>query len=69
MNTAAPPKLCNIIDFLRIHTKVFFPLLVSNLFDGRWALLKKPSIVQLLKNFPTLYGTQSFITVFTLSLH
>jgi hypothetical protein len=34
-----------------------------------WALLAKPPIVQLLKNFPAFYGTQRFITVFTRALH
>jgi hypothetical protein len=34
-----------------------------------WALLEKPPIVQLLKNFPTFYGTRSFITVFTRAFH
>jgi hypothetical protein len=28
-----------------------------------WALLEKPPIVQLLKNFPAFYGTRRFITV------
>jgi hypothetical protein len=30
-----------------------------------WAILEKPPVVQLLKNFPTFYGTRWFITVFT----
>jgi hypothetical protein len=30
-----------------------------------WALLEKPPIVQLLKNFPEFYGTRRFIAVFT----
>jgi hypothetical protein len=34
-----------------------------------WALLEKPQIVQLLKNFPAFYGTRRFITVFTRALH
>jgi hypothetical protein len=34
-----------------------------------WALLKKPPVTQLLKNFPTFYGTRRFITVFTRALH
>jgi hypothetical protein len=34
-----------------------------------WALLGKPSIVQLLRNFPAFYGTQMFITAFTRALH
>jgi hypothetical protein len=34
-----------------------------------WALLEKPPIVQLLKNFPTFYGTRRFINVFTRALH
>jgi hypothetical protein len=34
-----------------------------------WALLEKPPIVQLLKNFQAFYGTRRFITVFTRALH
>jgi hypothetical protein len=34
-----------------------------------WALLEKPPIVLLLKNFPEFYGTRRFITVFTRALH
>jgi hypothetical protein len=35
----------------------------------RLALLEKPPVVQLLKNFPTLYGTRKFITMFRRTLH
>jgi hypothetical protein len=31
----------------------------------RWALLEKPPILPILKNFPTFYGIWRFITVFT----
>jgi hypothetical protein len=34
-----------------------------------WALLEKPPIVQLLKNFPAFYGTRRFITMFKRALH
>jgi hypothetical protein len=34
-----------------------------------WALLEKPPIVQLLKNFPAFYGTWRFIPMFTRALH
>jgi hypothetical protein len=34
-----------------------------------WALLEKLPIMQLLKKFPSFYGTQRFITVFTRALH
>jgi hypothetical protein len=34
-----------------------------------WALLEKLPIVQLLKNFPALYGTRRFVAVFTRALH
>jgi hypothetical protein len=34
-----------------------------------WALLEKPPDVQALKKLPAFYGTQRFITVFTLALH
>jgi hypothetical protein len=33
------------------------------------ALLEKPPVVQLLKNFLTFYRTQKFSTVFTTALH
>jgi hypothetical protein len=33
------------------------------------ALLEKPLIVQLFKNFPAVYGTQTFIIVVTRALH
>jgi hypothetical protein len=33
------------------------------------ALLEKLSIVQPLRNFPAVYGTQKFIAVFTRALH
>jgi hypothetical protein len=29
----------------------------------------KPLVAQLIKNFPTLYGSRTFITVFTIALH
>jgi hypothetical protein len=39
-------------------------------YSWSWALLEKLPIVQpLLKNFPTFYGTQRFITAFTRALH
>jgi hypothetical protein len=34
-----------------------------------WDLLENLPVVQLLKNFPTFYGTRRFITVFTRALH
>jgi hypothetical protein len=34
-----------------------------------WALFEKPSVVQLLKNFPTFYGTRRFIAMFTTALY
>jgi hypothetical protein len=34
-----------------------------------WALLEKPPIMQLLKNFPVFYGTWRFITVLKRTLH
>jgi hypothetical protein len=39
--------------------------------NNSWSLtvLEKLIIVQLLKNFPTFYGTRSFITAFTRALH
>jgi hypothetical protein len=42
-----------------------------DLFTHSWsrALLEKPPIVQLLKNFPAFYGTRKFTTVSTRALH
>jgi hypothetical protein len=34
-----------------------------------WVLLEKPPVAQLLKNFPTFYGTRRFITMFKRALH
>jgi hypothetical protein len=34
-----------------------------------WVLLEKPPVSQILKNFPTSYGTRRFITVFTRALY
>jgi hypothetical protein len=34
-----------------------------------WALLEEPPILQLLKSFPTFYGTRRFTVVFTRALH
>jgi hypothetical protein len=34
-----------------------------------WDLLEKSQAAQLLKNFPTFYGSRKFITVFTGALH
>jgi hypothetical protein len=34
-----------------------------------WALLKRPQVGKLLKNFATFYRTRRFITVFTIALH
>jgi hypothetical protein len=31
--------------------------------------LEKPTVAQLLKNFPAFYGTRRFITVFTIAFH
>jgi hypothetical protein len=50
---------------------VHFVLLVYNneLTPWNWALLEKPPVAQLLKNFPTSYETRGFITVYTRALH
>jgi hypothetical protein len=44
-------------------------LLLNQLTSWSWALLEKPTVVQLLKNPPIFYGTRKFITVFTRALH
>jgi hypothetical protein len=41
---------------------------VNNLTTWSWALLEKPPIVQLLKNFPPFYRTWRFIAMFTRAL-
>jgi hypothetical protein len=49
-----------------------FHLWVNNrnqLTPWSWAFLEKPPVAQILKNFPTFYGTRSFITVFTRALY
>jgi hypothetical protein len=38
-------------------------------FIRSWALLEKPPIVHLLKNFSVFYATRRFITVFTRAIH
>jgi hypothetical protein len=45
------------------------PVCTSLTHSWSWALLEKPPIMQLLKNFPAFYGTRRFITVFTRALH
>jgi hypothetical protein len=49
---------------LRKHINIH--ILISS---WKWALLEKPLVAQLFKNFPAFYGTQRFITVFTRALH
>jgi hypothetical protein len=39
------------------------------IYSRSWARLEEPPIVQPLKNFPTLYETPRFNTVFTRALH
>jgi hypothetical protein len=41
----------------------------TELTPWNWALLEKPPVAQLLKNFPTFYGTRRFIPMFTRALH
>jgi hypothetical protein len=53
--------------FKGIHTFRISSTMVSH--SRSWALLEKPLIVQLLKDFPEFYGTWRFITVFTKALH
>jgi hypothetical protein len=43
--------------------------LTNQLTPWYWTLLEKPPVAQLLKNFPTFYGTRRFIIVFTRALH
>jgi hypothetical protein len=40
-----------------------------NWLHGVWVLLEKPSVAQLLKNFPIFYGTRRFSTMFTRTFH
>jgi hypothetical protein len=42
---------------------------LTNLTPLSWVLLDKPPVAQILKNFPTFYETQRFITVFTSARH
>jgi hypothetical protein len=41
----------------------------NNKTSRNWALLEKSPVVQLFKNFPAVYGTRSFIAVFTRAIH
>jgi hypothetical protein len=43
--------------------------ILTKISPRKWALLEKPPVVQLLKNFRTFYGTRRFIAVFTRALH
>jgi hypothetical protein len=61
------------IGFIYEHGKEFvggiiFRGVCTQLTPWSWALLGKPPVAQLLKNFPTIYGTRRFITVFTRAL-
>jgi hypothetical protein len=51
-----------------IKLKVFKQLFLLT-HSRSWALLEKPPIVQLLKNFPAFYETRRFITLFTRAFH
>jgi hypothetical protein len=42
---------------------------VTNQLHGTEPFLRIPPVVELLKNFPTFYGTQKFINMFTIALH
>jgi hypothetical protein len=44
-------------------------LFTHELTPWSWVLTEKPQVVQLLKNFPTFFGTWRFITVFTRVRH
>jgi hypothetical protein len=52
------------VDAVHVLTAFFRELTPWSL-----ALLEKQPTAQLLKNFPTFYGTQRFITVFARALH
>jgi hypothetical protein len=58
--------LCTFHDAISIAVEV---VEVRVTYSWSWALLEKPPILQLLKNFPAFYGTRRFITVFTRALH
>jgi hypothetical protein len=59
----------NAKQFTRPASSLWNALTHSLTQSWSWALLEKPPVVQLLKNFPTFYGTRRFITVFTRALH
>jgi hypothetical protein len=48
---------------------ILYILATDSLIPRSWILLEKPSVAQLLKNFPKFNGTQNFITVFTRARH
>jgi hypothetical protein len=60
--------------FSKKHKSTFFCLqkqsdMISELMPRSSTLLEKSPVAQLLKNFPTFYGTRKFITVFTRTFH
>jgi hypothetical protein len=66
----------NILQYLHGISKVnqnasyfFFLLTYLLTYSRSGALLEEPPIVQLLKNFPAVYGTKMFNTMFTRALH
>jgi hypothetical protein len=50
-------------------TEVLWTMLNFHLTPWNWTLLENLPVTHLLKNFPTCYGTQKFITLFTRALH
>jgi hypothetical protein len=61
----------HIMLLLQNHTQWQISTSQIRAFIHSWsqALLEKPPVVQLLKNFLAFYGTQRFITLFTRALH
>jgi hypothetical protein len=54
---------------ISLRSILIFLVITNYLTPWSWALLEKPIYTQLLKYFPTFYGTRRFITMFTRALH
>jgi hypothetical protein len=67
--TTIVPMLCLGPTLSPIQWTLSFPRGKTSGTVWSWALLERPSVLQLLKNFSAFYGTQRFSTALTRALH